>query len=151
MQVNSASLLPLWTLFIDQSWAACVLRQLLRQRCTASGIHSQLGGEICTLAYSLAAVNWKKKGCFSISCYTINFLCVFGAGGWGSVHTVFMLSSKDLFFQWSKKAIYLTFWSLLVTWYTNRFNIQQLYALPMLYLCVLYLSKNKQRLVPLTA
>jgi len=30
-------------------------------------------------------------------------------------------------------------------------NIQQLYALPALYSCVLYLSKNKQRLVPLTA
>jgi len=33
----------------------------------------------------------------------------------------------------------------------HRFNIQQLYALPTLYLCVLYLSENKQRLVPLTA
>ena len=32
-----------------------------------------------------------------------------------------------------------------------QFNIQQLYVLPTLYLCVLYLSKNKQRLVPLTA
>ena len=32
-----------------------------------------------------------------------------------------------------------------------QFNIQQLYALPTLYLCVLYLSENKQRLVPLTA
>ena len=31
------------------------------------------------------------------------------------------------------------------------FNIQQLYALPTLYLCVLYLSENKHRLVPLTA
>ena len=30
-------------------------------------------------------------------------------------------------------------------------TIQQLYALPTLYLCVLYLSQNKQRLVPLTA
>ena len=29
-------------------------------------------------------------------------------------------------------------------------KIQQLYALPTLYLCVLYLSENKQRLVPLT-
>ena len=29
--------------------------------------------------------------------------------------------------------------------------IQQLYVLPTLYLCVLYLSENKQRLVPLTA
>jgi len=33
----------------------------------------------------------------------------------------------------------------------QQFNNQQLYALPTLYLCVLYLSENKQRLVPLTA
>jgi len=33
----------------------------------------------------------------------------------------------------------------------QQFNIQQLYALPTLYLCVLYLSENKLRLVPLTA
>ena len=33
----------------------------------------------------------------------------------------------------------------------HQFNIQQLYALPTLYLCVLYLSENKQRLVSLTA
>ena len=33
----------------------------------------------------------------------------------------------------------------------HQFNIQQLYVLPTLYLCVLYLSDNKQRLVPLTA
>ena len=33
----------------------------------------------------------------------------------------------------------------------NQFNIQQLYALPTLYLCVLHLSEKKQRLVPLTA
>jgi hypothetical protein len=33
----------------------------------------------------------------------------------------------------------------------HQFNIQQLYALPALYLCVLYSSENKQRLVPLTA
>ena len=31
----------------------------------------------------------------------------------------------------------------------QQFNIQQLYAMPTLYLCVLYLSENKQRLVPL--
>jgi len=30
-------------------------------------------------------------------------------------------------------------------------NIQQLYALPTLYVYVLYLSENKLRLVPLTA
>jgi hypothetical protein len=33
----------------------------------------------------------------------------------------------------------------------HQFNIQQLYALPTLYLCVLYLSQNKQQLLPLTA
>ena len=33
----------------------------------------------------------------------------------------------------------------------QQFNIQQLHALPTLYLCVLYLSENKQRLVELTA
>ena len=32
----------------------------------------------------------------------------------------------------------------------QQFNIQQLYALPTLYLCVLYLSEKKQRLVPVT-
>ena len=31
----------------------------------------------------------------------------------------------------------------------QQFNIQQLYTPPTLYLCVLYLSENKQRLVPL--
>jgi len=33
----------------------------------------------------------------------------------------------------------------------HQFNIQQPYALPTLYLCVLYLCENKQRLVPLIA
>ena len=33
----------------------------------------------------------------------------------------------------------------------QQFNIQQLCVLPALYLCVLYLSENKQGLVPLTA
>ena len=33
----------------------------------------------------------------------------------------------------------------------QQFNIQQLYVLPTLYLCVFYLSDNKQQLVPLTA
>jgi hypothetical protein len=33
----------------------------------------------------------------------------------------------------------------------QQFKIQQLHVLPTLYLCVLYLSENKQRLVPLTA
>jgi len=33
----------------------------------------------------------------------------------------------------------------------QQFNIQKLYALPTLCWCVLYLSENQQRLVPLTA
>ena len=33
----------------------------------------------------------------------------------------------------------------------QQFNIQQLYVLPTLYLFVLYLSENKQRLVPLAS
>jgi len=33
----------------------------------------------------------------------------------------------------------------------HQFNIQQLYVLPTLYLCVLYLSESKQRIVLLTA
>ena len=33
----------------------------------------------------------------------------------------------------------------------QKFNIQELYVLPTLYLCVLYLSENKSRLVPLTS
>ena len=33
----------------------------------------------------------------------------------------------------------------------QQFNIQQLYVLSTLYLCILYLSENKQRLVPFTA
>jgi hypothetical protein len=33
----------------------------------------------------------------------------------------------------------------------KQFNIQQMYVLPALNLCVLYLSENKQRLVPLPA
>ena len=33
----------------------------------------------------------------------------------------------------------------------QQLNIQKLYVLPTLYLCVLYLFENEQRLVPLTA
>ena len=33
----------------------------------------------------------------------------------------------------------------------HQFNIQQLYDMPILYLSVLYLSEDKQRIVPLTA
>jgi len=33
----------------------------------------------------------------------------------------------------------------------QQFNIPQFYTLPTLHLCILYLSENKERLVPLTA
>ena len=33
----------------------------------------------------------------------------------------------------------------------QQFDFQQLNVLPTLYLCALYLSENKQRIVPLTA
>ena len=33
----------------------------------------------------------------------------------------------------------------------QQFNTKQLYVLPTMYLCILYSSENKQRLVPLTA
>jgi hypothetical protein len=44
----------------------------------------------------------------------------------------------------------LTFYSLMVTWCINGFIIQQLYALPTLCICVLYLSENKQRYLSAT-
>ena len=43
-----------------------------------------------------------------------------------------------------------TSWNLLVMWCTNMFNNYELYVLSTLYLCVLCLSENKGRLVPLT-
>ena len=54
-----------------------------------------------------------------------------------------------LTFMWNTKLINL----LNPTGYVmhQQFKIQQLYALPTLHLCVLYLSENRQRLVPLTA
>ena len=37
-----------------------------------------------------------------------------------------------------------------VHYMNHQFNIQQLYALPTMSLCVLYLSDKKQRIVPFT-
>jgi len=57
-------------------------------------------------------------------------------------------------FEYLNSFIYLTLNLLNPTGYVmhhHQFNIQQLYALPTLYLCVLYLFENKQQLVPLTA
>jgi len=66
----------------------------------------------------------------------------------GSLKTVFRLW-PDFFYTCVNRHINL----LKPTGYVmhHQFNIQQLYALPTLYLYVLYLSENKQRLVSLTA
>jgi hypothetical protein len=61
-------------------------------------------------------------------------------------------SKQSLYIQVSRKSI--SYFNLLKpTGHVmhQQFNIQKLYVLPTLYLCVLYLSENKQRLVPLTA
>ena len=77
----------------------------------------------------------------------------------------FMLAVNDIFFVYDKFndtviiSVYASNYSsfsinlLKPTGYVmhQQFNIQQLYVLPTLYLCVLYLSENIQRLVPLIA
>jgi hypothetical protein len=70
----------------------------------------------------------------------------------------FVLTELFCFLEWNNKGYYHMTYNLFInllkpTGYVThqQFNIQQLYALPTLYLCVLYLSENKQRLVPLTA
>ena len=83
MEVNSASLLPLCTLFIDKAWTAWVLRQLLRQQCTAYGIHSLLGEGIYNLVYCHVVLT-EKMITLVISCHNINTSCVFGGGGGGT-------------------------------------------------------------------
>jgi len=57
------------------------------------------------------------------------------------------------FHNWPKTLVRLIVYLLMPTGHVThqQFNIQQLYVLPTLYLCVLYLSEKKQRLVPLTA
>jgi ABC-type arginine/histidine transport system permease subunit len=77
--------------------------------------------------------------------------------GGGDCHPATLSRYEDnkIFFLFYKLVVYIiTIFNLLKpTGYlmNHQFNIQQLYALLTLYLCVLYLSKNKQRLVPLTA
>jgi len=68
----------------------------------------------------------------------------------GNIKAALNCQRINIFFSWFINKTLLTFQSLLVTWCNIRFNIQQLYTLPTLCLCVLYLSENKQRLVPLT-
>jgi len=68
-----------------------------------------------------------------------------------------IILAQNIFQRERSRLLNITAWSLInllkPTGYVmhQQFNIQQLYALPTLYLCVLYLSENKQRLVPLTA
>ena len=71
----------------------------------------------------------------------------------GSIESCVLLVWRVRIFSWSvsPRSFYLNLWKPTGHVMHQQFNIQQLYALPTLYLCVLYLSENKQRLVPLTA
>jgi hypothetical protein len=42
----------------------------------------------------------------------------------------------------------LTFYSLAITLHTTRFNIKKFYVVPILHLCVLYGSQDKEQLLP---
>ena len=59
-----------------------------------------------------------------------------------SMHQILPKSSNAISYNLLKPNVYVMH---------QQFNIQQLYVLPTLYCCVLYSSKNKQRLVPLTS
>ena len=67
------------------------------------------------------------------------------------IYTIFLRTVQE--FRHNTSSICMSINLLKPTGYVmhQQFNIQQLYALPTLYLCVLYLSENKQRLVPRTA
>ena len=87
----------------------------------------------------------------SFVCVSYN-VCLFFIRIWNKYYEIdnrkyIILQSKTNFFYVNKINL------LQLTGYVThqQFNIQQLYALPTLYLWVLYLSENKQRLVPLTA
>ena len=67
------------------------------------------------------------------------------------VETAIMSAVRNLTRQTSFVSMSVTFLKPTGHVMHQQSNIQQLYALPTLYLCVLYLSENKQRLVPLTA
>jgi hypothetical protein len=63
-----------------------------------------------------------------------------------------MSSKYEIYFIFLDFQLYISLLKPIVhVMHHQQFNIQQLYALPTLYLCVLYLSENKHRLVPLTA
>jgi len=68
-------------------------------------------------------------------------------------YEIALVTQKNMTYQQTNDSKNMTINLLKPTGYVthHQFNIQQLYTLPTLYLCVLYLSENKQRLVPLTA
>jgi len=78
-------------------------------------------------------------------------------GSWHSENTSFLCENGTLLFNKSTTCVLITtiihFNLLQPPCYVmhQQFNVQQFYILPTLYLCVSYLSQNKQRLVPLTA
>ena len=76
---------------------------------------------------------------------------------WSGYHIIYniLVFRKFLILKWQLSLTFL-FWVFNLLKPTghvmhHQFNIQQLYAPPTLYLCILYLSENKQRLVPLTS
>ena len=75
---------------------------------------------------------------------SVNEFCVDGGKSWNYI-------TKETFLKFVR--LLCTVNLLKPTGYVmhRQFNIQQRYALPTLYLCILYLSENKQWLVPLTA
>ena len=68
-----------------------------------------------------------------------------------STSTCFPLFSRTCSLMWLDKPGHINLLKPTGHVMHQQFNIQQLYVLPTLNLCVLYLSENKQRLVPLTA
>ena len=63
----------------------------------------------------------------------------------------YVLDNFFMYEAWLHLSVYINLLNPTGYMMNHQFNIQQLYALPTLYLCVLYLSENKQQLVPLTA
>ena len=108
-------------------------------------------GQICFLLSVLRQVHSLFQSQFSKQCDLVLPRSIFSILSFPLGHPVaayvFFLDLRSL------PSLCLTFSLLKPTghYMYHQFNIQQLYALPTLYLCVLYLSENKQRLVPLTS
>jgi hypothetical protein len=100
-------------------------------------IYLKTNSDLCHLQYKLIAF------------YNRDEKCLQRGTDW-----VFKLSGLRFVFKGLNGTIFLSSINLLkLTGHVmqHQFNIQQFYALPTLYLCVLYLSENKRRIVPLTA